>query len=299
MFILETVSSQNLMYGDSLLLMPFARLAPPGASLMLFRITQDYDYSLTSSGLLFFNWKQDRGPGQAAILQHFNVRSKLTNDKNLQITGAWNHELGIQVFFDSISRFYPDGNTVDIKAELKSGRKTNCFFSVRFTTRLFNGYDIVPDTSGGYRHVLNSAFLTPLVCTFSGGVNWLSPSLGSFNLGLTGAKLTYVRDKTIYDELNIREFYGVPGDKNFNIEYGITLHLLINKDLLKFLHWDFDLLAFKNFRKPVDISIKNQVGIKISKYLKGMIQTKLLYNEVISKHIQLENLLSAGVSLKF
>ena len=74
----------------------------------------------------------------------------------------------------------------------------------------------------------------------------------------------------------------------------MSFQLLIDKDLFKFLHWNCDLLLFKNYHAPVDLTLKNLFGFKISKLLRSNINTNILFEEKVSKHLQLENLISIG-----
>jgi hypothetical protein len=245
------------------------------------------------------NWQQEDNPGQLSLNQHLNFRSKLTNERKLLISGAFIHDLGVQYFFDSIARFYPDGNTLDIKMEVKSGRRLSIFISSRFATRLFNGYDIESDQSGGNQRILNSSFMTPLVCNFAAGLSLNNKWMGSLNMGITGAKLTYIRNKEIYSSLNVDEFFGVAKGKNFKFEYGLSLQILIDRDIFKSVHWNCDLMVFKNFNKPVELSLKNQIGVRISRFIKGMVQTRLQYNDEVSLHLQLENTVTAGFFIKW
>ena len=149
------------------------------------------------------------------------------------------------------------------------------------------------------KELLNSSFMTPLTCNFSAGIGVSKPQFGTFTLGLTGCKLTFIRDKTIWDALGVAEYYGVPKGKNMKLEYGLTLQIMIDKDILKFVHWNCDFLAFKNYQKPIDVSLKNQIGLKISRLFKGNIQTRLNYNESVSRNLQLENTITAGFSVKW
>ena len=113
-------------------------------------------------------------------------------------------------------------------------------------------------------------------------------------MGLTAAKLTWIRDKRIFKELDVPAYYGVPKGKNWKLEYGLSMHLLVDKDILNRVHWDCDMQLFKNYEKPPDLSLKNLVGVRINKFLKTNIQTRVVYEEDLSKNLQIENLISVG-----
>ena len=298
LLVMGSANGQDLVLNDKMALVSLRDFALPGTSLVRFRFTQDLEYSLTCSNVLFFNWQQDNGKGQISFLQHLNYRTKLSIERNIHITNVLVHDLGMQFFFDSISRFYPDANTLDTKVEVKTGRYFNIFFSSRLATRIFNSYDFIPDETGINQKILNSSFLTPLVCNFSAGIGWNNPRLAVLNIGLTGAKLTYIRNKDIYTQQKVTEYCGVPFGKDVNIEYGLTAQIVIDQEFLKRVHWNCDMLVFKNFQKPIDLTVKNLIEIKINKFIQGTIQTRLLYEEEVSRRLQVENLISAGFRVK-
>jgi hypothetical protein len=287
-------AGQNLVWQDSVVLLRFRNPIDPGVTLVKFRFTQELEYSFTLSNMLFLNWSQGNGSNQAAVLHHFKYRSKLNHSGNLSISASFNHILGIQCFFDSISRFQPDDNTLDTRIEIRL--RKNVTFSVlsNLTTRIFNAWDYSSDQTGNLIRTLNSSFLTPLLCTFSAGVGWTFPGWGTINLGMSAGKFTLVRNSAVYDEMGVTEFFGVPKDRKFLFEYGMTLHLLIDRNFLNRVQWNCDVLIFKNYEMPVDLVLKNLVGIRINKFLRTTIQTRFFYEEETSKNFQVENLVTVG-----
>jgi len=157
-----------------------------------------------------------------------------------------------------------------------------------------NGYDYSLNDSGLLVRMLNSSFLTPLTGIFSLGMGISIPSWGMLNIGISSGKLTYIYNTKIFETKMIENFYGVPKNKCIMFEYGLSFQLLIDKDVLKRVHMDCDFLFFKNYNAPVDITLKTLVGVKINRFLKTSILTKVLYEKMVSKNIQLENLVSIG-----
>ena len=117
-------------------------------------------------------------------------------------------------------------------------------------------------------------------------------------MGFSGGKLTFIRDISIFEIRKSNSFYGVEKGRNYLLEYGMTFQMLIDKDLSKNLHWNCDLLLFKNYHAPVDLTFRNNIGLKINKYLKTSMSTKILYEEKLSKHLQFENLISIGFTIR-
>ena len=175
----------------------------------------------------------------------------------------------------------------------------NLIFSAvsQLTTRLFNAHAFGANATGNPGIARSTSFLTPLIWTFSAGLGWTLPRFATLTCGLASAKLTYVRDKKIFDQLKGAEFYGVGKEHNPLFEYGLSLHLLIDRDLNTRVHWNCDLLLFKNYRKPVDLELKNRVGIRISRYLKTTIQSHISYESAVTRTLQVENTVSLGFSI--
>jgi hypothetical protein len=136
--------------------------------------------------------------------------------------------------------------------------------------------------------------MTPLLWTFSTGLGWNLPKVGVVSLGLSSAKFTWIYNRDVFEPPGVLEFYGVPREKRFIFEYGLGMHLLVDKTILKFVHWNCDLQIFKNYQKPVDLIMKNLIAIRVSKFLKATIQTRLYYEKDVSRNIQVENLVSLG-----
>jgi hypothetical protein len=258
------------------------------------RLTQELDYSVSFSDFLLVNWLHDNNANQIIGLQNLKYRMIAENDQGFSISNLFIHNLGFQHYFDSITKVYIDDNTLTTKIDLRIKKNYTLVFNSNLTSRWLEGFDYSINDSGRQAVILNSSFLTPLIWTFSFGVgvNW--KDFGSLNLGLSGGKLTYIRQTKIFEIRHITEYYGVPAGNNHRFEYGLSLQFLVNKDFLKRVHWDCDLLLFKNYNAPVDLNFKNLIGIRINKFLKTSIQTRVFYEEKISKNLQLENLVSLG-----
>jgi hypothetical protein len=259
------------------------------------RFTGELDYSVTFSNLLLVNWLHEKNADQIMGLQNLKYRMVIENAHSLSISNLFIHNLGFQSYFDSITKVYLDDNTLTTKIDLRIKKNLSFVFNSNLTTQCLQGFDYGVNDSGKQVLLLNSAFLTPLVWTFSLGAGMTWKDFGSLTLGLTGGKLTYIRQTRIFSIRHITEFWGVSQGKNPLLEYGLSLQFLVNKDFLKRVHWDCDLLLFKNYNASLDLNFKNLIGIRINKFFKTSIQTRLFYEEKVSKNIQLENLVSIGL----
>jgi hypothetical protein len=258
------------------------------------RFRQELDYALSAHSLSLINYLHSQNVNRFGLLQNLRLKILIDNDKNFRFANSIIHNLGFQHYFDSITQVNVDDNTLTTRLDLKiTGPLTFTFNSI-LTSKLLQGYDYMINDSGRQIHVLNSSFLTPLTWTFSLGLGYTLAQTGSLNLGISGGKLTYILNQNIFMIRGLQTYYGIEKGENHLLEYGMSFHLLIDKDLLKFLHWNCDLLLFKNYHSAVDVTIKNLFGLKITKFLGSSISTKILFEEKTSKHLQFENLVSFG-----
>lgn len=276
----------------------FTRIRIPGdtgQSLLRLKVSQHLDYAITLSGGLFINWKHDQGANQVMLIQDLVYQCRMETRKGATFSQKIVHHLGVQYFPDSIAQVYLDDNQAETRIEWKIRRYHGGFLSLLFSTRLCNRYQILPDDSGNLVRTLSESFLTPLTGLFSGGIQFRWPAVGSLNIGLTSAKLTWIRDRNIYEILATNIYYGVPEEKRFLFEYGLSIQLLINHDITRWLHWDCDLLIFKNTNMSPDIILRNNLGFRLARFLRARMQTRVYYEERVSNRVQMENIVSAGL----
>jgi len=288
--------AQHLVWGDTLEVFNIDSLSDNGKAWSWLKVTQQVDYSLTLSNLLFVNWAHEPASNQFLALQDFRYLCVFSDGKHAKIIQQFTHHLGVQCFFDSISQFQTDDNIWDTRFEWKFGEHHGCFVSSIFTSRLFNGYDYFLNDAGELVSVLNSSFLTPLVGTFSAGIQLKWPAFGSLNLGLSSAKLTWIRDKHIYEAQATSVFYGVPSDKKSLFEYGFSLQMLVDKKVARWMNWNCDLMLFKANEAPIDMTVRNLFSFRITRFLKASMQTRVIYEQQVSRKLQLENMVSVGFS---
>ena len=234
---------------------------------------------------------------QLGANQTLKIRTNWTKGDRLSMTNVMVHSLGGRYFMDSILEFSQDENAITTRIDLKIRRGFNASLNSIVTSRFFNTYELYQNDSTLIK-VLKGGLLTPLIWNFSLGFGYSENSIGTITVGLTGGKLTYVREKEVFLQPSANSFYGIEKGRDYTLEYGMSLHFTVDRDLVKFLHWNCDLLLFKNYHETADLTLKNYLGFRINKYFQTKISTKILYEESLSKHIQVENLLSVGFFLK-
>jgi hypothetical protein len=258
------------------------------------RYEQELEYSFSVNNFLFLNWHHDKNANQVTLLQDLKYKFSLSGDSLVHFSGSFQHNLGLQSYFDSLTKFQTDDNSLNTRFDIRLHKNLNFTINSILSSRFMNGYDYSVNDNGRIIKTLNSSFCTPLLWTFSGGFSVKWRDFGSLNLGLSTAKLTYIRDKSIFGKQKVNRFYGVPEGKDHIFEYGLSLQFLADKEFLKRIRWNCDLLVFKNYTSPVDVTLKNNFGIRINRFLKASIQTRVFYEETISRSIQVENLVTFG-----
>ena len=258
------------------------------------RVGHELDYSLSANCLLLMNSLQNADASQAGLCQTLKFRCSIENGTHFNFTAIFFHNLGFRHYFDSITQLSMDDNSLTTRLDLKLLDKFTITFNSNLTSRLLKGFDYLINDSGQQVRILNSAFLTPLIWIFSWGLGYSWIHFGSLNLGITGGKVTYIRESDIFRIRGIDQYYGIEKGKNHLLEYGMTFHLMIDKDLYRSLHWNCDLLLFKNYNTTIDMAFNNLFGFRINKFLKTSLSTKILYEDKLSKHLQIENLVSIG-----
>jgi hypothetical protein len=258
------------------------------------RFTDELDYTFTTNGFILINWLHDNKVNQVNVFQNLKYQYSLQNVKTFRFSGTFIHNLGFQHFFDSITKVQIDDNNFTSRLDIKVDERLSVTINSVLTSRLMNGYDYMMTDSGTQIKILNSSFLTPLIWNLSLGIGYSWKEFGSLNLAISSFKLTSILNKQIFSIREITSYYGIEMGKTHLLEYGLTFQLLIDKDIFRKLHWNCDLLLFKNYNLPVDLALKNLFGLAINKFLKASIQTRIFYEEKQCKNLQIENLLSVG-----
>lgn len=269
-----------------------------GQGFSRFAFKTSLDYSLTGS---LFSSVNEPGPGSDGqfILQQ-GLRYSWTVEKpdRFTVSNSFSHRLGIQCYFDSISRICPDENIFRTRLEYRPKRWVSFSLDSELNTRLLNNWEPVRSGSGQTCRVLTSSFLTPLVWNLAGGFTIRLSRTGSVMLGLTGGRLTLLRDTSVFAGQEIGSYYGVKRGTNHLLEYGISLRFQADRTFWRVLRWTCDLLLFKAYDNPADLNLKNMFEIRLASFIVISVQTRLLYEEDISRKLQVENMLSAGFNIK-
>ena len=118
---------------------------------------------------------------------------------------------------------------------------------------------------------------------------YLSQRLG------VGGKQTVVLDE------ELRELYSLDADQTVRVEFGIEAYTEYQKEIFTNVNVKSTLGLFASFNKPdsPDMFWETQVGMKVNSWLQVNFEWGVLYDEDVSKNVQLKEIFSVGVSYQF
>jgi hypothetical protein len=260
-----------------------------------FTLTENFTYALSFNN--FLKWER-KNKASSLIALSQDVFYKLTREKkhNLTFCFSFRHQLGFQYIPDSIINKTIDETILSTKSSLAFIKNIHFSLTTDATMPLLNSYYLSYNDSTGLKEkILNEGFLTPFECTLSGGLVFVWEKLGTITIGLSSARLVYVHNKAVFNDMNNNIFHGVGKNKKYHIEYGLSTELTLFKEFGNFIKWNCDIKAFKNFNMPVDLNIRNEISFILGKHVKSSIQTKFNYEQQVSKSPLFENIVTIGL----
>jgi hypothetical protein len=198
----------------------------------------------------------------------------------------------------------------DDKLELTSKygykAKNNWYYSglMQFKTQFSNGYKY--DDVAGTKNKL-SAFMSPAYLDLAIGMNYTPSPVFNLFIGPISGKSTFVMD----EELSNAGAFGVDSSKNVRNEFGGSIKISLNKDILKNVNLSSKLQLFSNYlENPENIDVDWQmfVNLKVNKWLSASINLQLIYDDDIKiiednvekgAEIQFKEVFGIGLNFKF
>lgn len=189
----------------------------------------------------------------------------------------------------------------------KYGRKTsgNWYVSgmLNFKTQFTRGYK---ETDAG--KVVISDFMSPGYIILAIGMEYKPSEAFYFSASPLGGKITLVMN----DSLSTVGSFGVEAGKTTRSEFGGTVKMGVNREILKNVTLTSTLDLFSNyFNSPlnIDISWKMMINMKVNEFLSANISTHLLYDDDVDyidsegvsqgPQVQFKEILGIGLSVKF
>jgi hypothetical protein len=291
-------SGQSIVRSDSLKLSIQSWFPKSKKQPLRFIYTPRVDYTAAAGLTLSLNRREASGSNNLSLNQVFRYQCIVSRAGKFTLTNTCFHRLGFRIFFDSITEISFDENSLNTRLDVKLYRKISIAAESEIATRLFNRFCMIPSDTGHATRFLEAGFLTPMTWNLSTGLTLPLKDFGYVLFGISGAKLTVIRDQRVFANPGVVTFYGITPGHNHLFEYGMTMKMMIDQRFLKICRWYCDLLLFKPFHQQADMHLKSLFEVRISRYWVLSVQTRIIYEHEACPYIQLENLASFGFSFR-
>lgn len=164
------------------------------------------------------------------------------------------------------------------------------FISLSFLSQFDKGYNYPNDSTD----VLVSRFMGPAYLKEGSGIAFQPVDYISFQGG-------FALQQTIVNDTTLSTRYGLKPHSRLLSEGGIGLGISFNKDIFKNVNFQSSMETFTSFIKPIrstDVSFSNELTGKVNDFMNVNLQFQMLYNDDISKALQIKQILALGVNIR-
>lgn len=246
--------------------------------------------SLNGNQAAYSNWSQG-GVNSLAMTASSVFNAAYVSHK-------FGYQLGINLKYGQTRLQKHDVRKTDDQILMKNqinydiaSKQLSLYGAVIFQTQFDKGYDY----QEGPPYTLISRFFAPAYLTESTGLLYRPAKFFSIQGGL-GMKQTIVRDTSLSTR------YGLRAGRNIMSEGGISMEIQFNKEIMKNVTFSSGFVSFTSFLKPfssTDFSFANELSGKINSFMNADIQFVAVYNDNVTKVIQIKQVLSLGLSFRF
>jgi len=248
--------------------------------------TKSWLLNLSGNQATYRNWSQG-GVNTIAITASTLAKFKFSGS-NFANSMRVNLQLGQTWLDGDDSRKTADLINLKNKVDYFLGtQKLSAFGELDFRTQFVKGFD-----DDNLKVV--SAFMAPGYLTESVGFSYQPNKNASGQLGV-GLRQTFVR----VDSLD--QFYGLDVDEDIRSEGGLTIAFTFDKDFADTFNYSGELISFTNLLLPIkrtDIIFRNELSGKLNSFLSTIIQFELMFDDDVSKKLQLRQAISVGLNIK-
>lgn len=248
--------------------------------------TKTWFLNLTGNQASYKNWSQG-GVNTIAMTASTLARFRYSG-KQFANSIRVNLQLGQTWLDGDDSRKTADLINIRNKVDYFLGSdKLSAFGELDFRTQFVRGFDEDNEQ-------VVSAFMAPGYLTESIGFSYQPEKYASAQLGL-GLRQTFVR----VDSLD--QFYGLDEDEEIRSEGGLTISINVDRDFAETFNYSGELTTFTNLLLPfrrTDLIFRNELSGKLNSFLSTIIQFELMYDDDVSKKLQLRQAISVGLNIK-
>ena len=257
--------------------------------------------SLNFSQVSLTNWAQG-GESSYAV----NALSAFSMDY-LNGNSSWNNSIdagyGIQKVGEKEAGKTDDHIELVTKYGYKTSKNWNISANLNMKTQFTKGFKLTETDK-----ILISDFMSPGYILLSLGMEYKPNDSFFASISPLSGKLTIVTN----DSLSTVGSFGVEAGNNIRSEFGGSVKVGVNKEIMKNVTLTTTLDLFSNYIKTpqnIDVSWKMLINMKVNEFLSANISTHLLYDDDIAftdsngvnrgPRVQFKEILGVGFSVKF
>ncbi|MFN5705124.1 MAG: DUF3078 domain-containing protein [bacterium] len=247
-----------------------------------------------SAGKSTYKDWQKAGENNFALLfevePYFKTNSKkLFQDQRLLI------RYGVLKYKDLVRQKSDDELSFQSKWNRHLSKKLDIQFLLKYQTQINDTYKIV-ERSGIDTNILHSGFMSPGYIHINLGFEYSRDKRSRYAIGLSGLKITTVKNQELYEILDRKTLFKVPKGKHELIEYGFHINIEIKKDISKNIEIEHKSRYFiqEDRFKNIDIESRTLISFKVSKHIKTMLTHQLIYDDDVLDRYQVMQQLMLG-----
>ena len=264
------------------------------------------DFNLQFSQSSFQHWAAG-GVNSITMIGLVNYKADLTSEKMF-----WKNSISLNYGLSKLEGqdVRKSDDRIEITTSWGTKAKDKWYYSAlgNFRTQFAQGFDFTTPSP-----TLISNLMAPGYLTIALGMDYKPNKDFSVMISPASGKSTFVMD----EELSNQGAFGVDSGATVRHEFGGTINMQWNKELMKNVNYKTKLTLFSNyFNNPqnIDINWENLVFLKINKFLTSSVIFHLIYDDDIDipldrdgdgitestgKRAQLKQVLGLGFSYKF
>jgi len=243
-----------------------------------------------NQGYITNNWA--RG-GESSMSTLWTIRYSADYKKGKTI---WDNDLEYKIGLlkSGEKSLRKNEDKLEINSKFGSNARKNWYYStlLNFQTQFFKGYDY-PDTDQPI-----SGFLAPSYLVFSVGMDYKPSDKLTLLLSPISSKFTMMRDTTTFDQTN----FGISKNRKSKKELGAYVKSIFTLDITPKISMENKVNFFINYlgkKETLDVDYEMTLNMEINRLINTTINTHLVYDRDISRHIQFKENLSVGMEYKF
>lgn len=280
-----------------------ADTTPPLTKSRQIQIVTALDFFTTFAGFHVLNGTEAEEKNNLHVYYNFSINN-IVKAGSLKITNYFYTELGLKMYFDSISVISEDAYT--LKNSLSySINQSKIALNVAISTKsqFFRHYDYRSDSSERYNQFLYTSYLSPGYTDYSFGLKLFLNDFATLEFGLVNGRVTRIRNQGIFDSRQCDFLYGLRKGETEKTEYGFSLSVnLMAMKIFKNILWEnFSHINVAkddvSMLKYYQCDVNNALHYRFFKYLRLSLKTRLLYDVNLSSKPKLTNAIILGFYL--